>query len=244
MQEHPEDYTDEQINDMLSENPELTDLLEQLSQIKRAVVRDEVQNETIPIDDLWEQFAFAHQEELSSLDSEGKKHIGNAFSFGRTIRRIASVIGILLTISLAYATIRIANNITKKEKETKVLTEKILKPQHKGDNQEEIKQCPIVEEHDDSSLQQKNEFLQTDTLDANTSYIQQTIVFDNVTLEKILPEIVAYYNSEVEIQNDEVRQLRFYFVWKQDESLEEVIQRLDRFESINVKLNENKVIVR
>lgn len=69
------------------------------------------------------------------------------------------------------------------------------------------------------------------------------IVFDNIPLEKMLEQIAAYYNKEVEFQNDDVRQLRFYFVWKQDETLDVVLHRLNLFESVNAELKSDKIIV-
>ena len=59
----------------------------------------------------------------------------------------------------------------------------------------------------------------------------------------MLEQIAAYYNKEVEFQNDDVRQLRFYFVWKQDETLDVVLHRLNLFESVNVELKSDKIIV-
>ena len=73
---------------------------------------------------------------------------------------------------------------------------------------------------------------------------EASVVFDNVTLEKMLPEIAAHYNKEVEFQNEEARQLRFYFVWKQDDSLHEVVEKLNMFEHVNMTVEDNKLIVR
>ena len=69
------------------------------------------------------------------------------------------------------------------------------------------------------------------------------IVFDNVALEKMLSQIAAYYNKEVEFQNDNARQFRFYFVWKPDEGLDVTLHRLNLFESVNVELKSDKIVV-
>ena len=70
-----------------------------------------------------------------------------------------------------------------------------------------------------------------------------TIVFDNVPLEKMLTQIAGYHHKEVEFVNAEARQLRFFFVWKQDEELDATLHRLDIFENITVKLKDNKIVV-
>ena len=85
--------------------------------------------------------------------------------------------------------------------------------------------------------------LPTDTIKTDTVSNVQPIVFDNITLDKMLPQIAAYYNKEVEFQNTDARQFRFYFVWKQEETLEAVLHRLNLFESITVEQKDNKIIV-
>ena len=69
------------------------------------------------------------------------------------------------------------------------------------------------------------------------------IVFDNVPLEKMMPEIAAYYQKKVEFQNAEARMLRFYFVWKRADSIDVVLHRLNLFESIHAELKENIIVV-
>ena len=83
----------------------------------------------------------------------------------------------------------------------------------------------------------------TDTVKTDTTANAKPIVFDNVALDKMLPQIAAYYNKEVEFQNTDARQLRFYFVWKQDETLDVVLHRLNLFESITVELKSDKIVV-
>ena len=85
--------------------------------------------------------------------------------------------------------------------------------------------------------------LPTDTVKTDTTANAKPIVFDNVALDKMLPQIASYYNKEVEFQNADARQLRFYFVWKQDETLDVVLHRLNLFESITVELKSDKIVV-
>jgi hypothetical protein len=47
----------------------------------------------------------------------------------------------------------------------------------------------------------------------------------------------------VEFQNEDARQFRFYFVWKQEETLDVVLHRLNLFESITVELKSDKIVV-
>ena len=77
-----------------------------------------------------------------------------------------------------------------------------------------------------------------------TTHHSSPMVFDNVTLEKIVTEIAAYHHLGVEVENEQARQLRFYFVWKQEEALQTVVDQLNQFESVNILVEDNKLIVK
>lgn len=85
--------------------------------------------------------------------------------------------------------------------------------------------------------------LPADTVKKDTATTVQPVVFDNVPLENMLTEIAAYYHVEVSFMNDDARQLRFHFVWKREDGLRHAIDKLNRFESLSVRLDENKIIV-
>jgi len=70
------------------------------------------------------------------------------------------------------------------------------------------------------------------------------VVFDNVTLDSIAKDIAAYHHLEMNLQNGQAGELRFYFVWNQDESLQEVIEKLNMFEQVNLAVEDRKLIVR
>ena len=72
----------------------------------------------------------------------------------------------------------------------------------------------------------------------------ESVVFDNVTLDSIVQEIAAYHHMDVDLQNEQARQLRFYFVWKQDDSLQEVMEKLNMFEPVNMTIENGKLTVR
>ena len=81
-----------------------------------------------------------------------------------------------------------------------------------------------------------------DTLTADT-IICQSVTFDDILFDKMLSEIAEYYHAEVVFQNEDARQLRFYFVWYQDQPLDKVVASLNHFESVNIIMDDNKLIV-
>ena len=205
MQEHPEQYTDEQIEKMLAEDPELAELIEQLALTKRAFVKCEVDEEDVAVDEEWKKFVGEH---AAKMDRPQR---------GMFYKVAASIVGILLMAGVTFAAIHIVRTIV-------------------GPNNDlEIEQAVTTGAAPSTSeVDERND----------GKNISEPIVFDNVPLEKMLMQIAAYYGKEVEFQNDDARQFRFYFVWRPQESLDATMRRLNLFESITVELNDNKLIVK
>ena len=96
--------------------------------------------------------------------------------------------------------------------------------------------------------------IESQTLPADTIVKTEPVVFDNVTLDSIAKDIATYHHLDMDLQNERQRvgasagmqasQLRFYFVWNQEESLQEVIEKLNMFEQVNLAVEDGKLIVR
>ena len=218
MQEHPEQYTDEQLHQMIADDSELAEQLEQLTLTKQAFVKQEADEETIPVEEEWQKFYSEHADEIEALGEDN--------THSATVKRLksivpykvaASIIGILFTAGFAFATIHILSLIPN--------------PSPKDDG---------------SKYTQVADTARKDTTPLSTrkgAGGEAPIVFDNVALEKMLSQIATYYNKEVEFQNDNARQFRFYFVWKPDEGLDVTLHRLNLFESVSVELESDKIVV-
>ena len=83
----------------------------------------------------------------------------------------------------------------------------------------------------------------TDTLTTDTIATPQPIIYDNIPLEKMLPEIAAHYDANVTFVNDEARQLRFRFVWNPQKGIDQVVSDLNQFERLTVTLKDNQITV-
>ena len=191
---------------------------ELLALTKQAFVKREVEKESVPVDEEWEKFATEHAEELEALEKDEPRTATIKKLMGILPYKVAvSIIGILFTAGVAFAAIHIVRMVSHS------------KPQI-------IQAEQTISDNPFSALP-------TDTVKTDTTTTTKPIVFDNVALDKMLPQIASYYNKEVEFQNADARQLRFYFVWKQDETLDVVLHRLNLFESITVELKSDKIVV-
>ena len=197
-----------------AENQEL------LALTKQAFVKREVEKESVPADQEWEKFAAEHADELETLEKDEPHTVTITKLMGILPYKVAaSIIGILFTAGVAFAAIHIVRHFVGED--VKSPTQEVQIP----------------------NSSQPSPALPTDTVKTDTTTTTKPIVFDNVALDKMLPQIASYYNKEVEFQNEEARQLRFYFVWKQDETLDVVLHRFNLFESITVELKSDKIVV-
>ncbi|WP_027452205.1 DUF4974 domain-containing protein [Segatella albensis] len=81
-----------------------------------------------------------------------------------------------------------------------------------------------------------------DTLTKDTVTVQP-VIYDNIPLEKMLPEIAVHYNVKVVFVNNESRQLRFRFVWNPQQGIDQVISDLNQFERLTITRKDNQITV-
>ena len=127
----------------------------------------------------------------------------------------ASFIGVLLVSGIAFAAIHIVRQHQKQEAPQSEITENVTNP---------VTTLPA------------------DTL-TNDTVTVQPVIYDNIPLEKMLPEIAAHYDVKVIFTNDEARGLRFRFVWNPQQGINQVISDLNQFERLTVTRKDNQIIV-
>ena len=199
MQEHPEQFSEQELEQMLSD-AEAQELMEATAQLKRAMKNDEFSISEQEIEDEWQAFAANHLAEQKPQ---------------RTWLKIAAMfIGVLFMTGIAFAAIHIIKQNT---------------------GAQEMKQVeqPVIQQP-----------VSTDTVNNDTIAQTEPVIFDNVTLDSIAKEIADYHHIEVDLQNDLAKQLRFYFVWKQDDDLQEVVEKLNMFDHVDMTIENGKLIVR
>lgn len=213
LQEHPEQVTDEQLQQAL-DDPQMRELVEQMAFAKRAFKNEGLQAEELDVEGEWEKFAADHYGE----DNNRKTNF-TLFSLHSSLQKIAALfIGVLFITGMAFATIHIVRNVV--EKDTKAPVQKTeISDYHQ----------PVIS---------------ADTIKSDTIVMATPVVFDNVTLDSIAKDIAAYHHIGMDLRNDQAKQLRFYFVWKRNDSLQEVVEKLNMFEHVNMAVEDGKLIIR
>ena len=239
LQDHPEQLTDEQVQQILADD-EMRQLVQQLGIAKRAFKHDELVDDTPDVEGEWEKFAASHANELTNAArAEGKLactmpckeeedesqleildegEYKSRFVLRLTTHKIAaSFIGVLLASGIAFAAIQVVRNIS------------TPKPQLPSTEQ-------VIDTKPVTSL--PADTVKTDTIPT------EPYVFNNVPLDSMLTAIAVAHNMQVEFKNDAARQLRFHFVWKREDSLSRVVEKLNTFEAVNIGMEDNKLVVR
>ena len=214
LQDHPEQLTDEQLQQILADE-EMRQLVKQLGFAKRAFKHDAIKNDTPDVEGEWEQFAASHANELDALDEEKPKSHFHIYLYSHKIA--ASFIGVLLASGIAFAAIQVVRNIS------------TPKPQQ-----------PITEQTADIEPVTP---LPADTVKTDTIPVEPYI-FNNVPLDSILTAIAIAHGVGVEFENDAARGLRFHFVWKREDSLTRVLEKLNTFEAVNIGMEDKTLVVR
>ena len=60
----------------------------------------------------------------------------------------------------------------------------------------------------------------------------------------MLTAIATAHGVGVKFENDAARQLRFHFVWKREDSLTRVVEKLNTFEAVNIGIEDKTLVVR
>ena len=78
---------------------------------------------------------------------------------------------------------------------------------------------------------------------ADTAVTIPPVVFDNVTLDSILPQIAQHYGYTVSFRSDKSKPLRLFLKWNPQDSIQKVTEKLNLFEQIHIVLDEQTMIV-
>ena len=218
MLEHPHDYSAAEWQQIL-EDDECRELYELMAKTRGALdaARACEQLTDEQIDAEWQRLE-SDMLEVKHEPSDEHPHLRFSFSIGR-FRRIAAIfIAALMLSGIALAAIHIVR-------------------QQAGDKAKTTAQeMPTSVSH--------QPIVPADTVTTDTVAVAETVVFDNVSLDSIAKRIAAYHHLPMEIENDEARQLRFYFAWNQKDGLQEVVEKLNMFEHVTMVVENGKLIVR
>lgn len=199
-QEHPENYTDEELNEILAD-------ADGLAQLKRAWFFNAAKQSHVDVNAAWSQFCKHH----------------HAWRLRLPLKIAAASIGIVCLASAAYAAaigLGLARNpfhhIPAQSVSTDTLkTTTIVKP------------CTNI----------KGTALKVVTPKPHM------VAFNDAKLSAILTQMAAYYHVQVTFTDAGTRNLRLYFEWDQQKSLDDNIMLLNSFQHIHITHEGNQLTI-
>ena len=69
------------------------------------------------------------------------------------------------------------------------------------------------------------------------------VIFNNVELQQIMQYVADGYDVKVEFKNKGARTIRFYLQWEAEDTLQEIIDKINHFEKVHLTLNEETITI-
>lgn len=181
---HPEQYSEEQLDQMLNE----TDI-------------------PVPdVDEEWQRF----KEQRTP-----RRHRNPMMRWAAIFITVAALSGI------SYAAINHwrKSQAQKEEQKTEVQQENAIQEQ----KQETVADIATVPEQMDS--------------------VRQDHQFNNVELQQIMQQVAHDYDVTVVFANENARTIRFYLKWEAEETLQDIVNRINHFEKVHLTLSGNTITI-
>ena len=216
MVENPELYSDEQIQELLTDE-ECRELYEAMRLSADAFELEDAKAKIAEglKDEEWQKF---ESSQAISQESESQEISASFFPAGKGKSELffkiaAMFIGLLVLSGIAYAAYRIANRSG------------------------EASQRPAEE----TQIANPNQQMLTEEL--SDSIALQPIVFENAELQTMLSEIATYYKYKVSFRNEAAKHVRLYFTWNKTSNIEDVVAMFNKFERIHIVIENQTLIV-
>ena len=214
MQEHPEKYTDEQVERLLADE-EAQEFLRDLAMARMAGRK--AAPKKVDVDKAWKEFSEKHNKAKSISN-------GTNTPYRNRMQIAASIIGIIFLSGVALAAVH--NGWFKFAASDKVADNKA-----------------VAEQTDKSGLS-ADDSLKAVTAEPKDSLDMKPVVFDNTELATILTQMADFYHVKVKYDNAATQHVRLFFNWNKTKTLEQNLAILNAFDRIQIEYAEGELVVK
>ena len=214
MQEHPEKYTDEQVERLLADE-EAQEFLRDLAMA--CMAGKKAAPKKVDVDKAWKEFSEKHIKAKSISN-------GANTPYRNRMQIAASIIGIILLSGVALAAVQ--NGWFKFAASDKVADNKA-----------------VAEQTDKSGLS-VDDSLKAVTAEQKDSLDMKPVVFDNTELATILTQMADFYHVKVRYDNAATQHVRLFFNWNKTKALEQNLAILNAFDRIQIEYAEGELVVK
>ena len=216
MQEHPDKYTDEQIEHLLTDE-EVKEFLRDLAMARMAGKK--ANPKEVDVDGAWKEFVQAHHEGKLAMDAGRAKD-----AYRNRMKIAASIVGIIFLSSVALAAIHngwLGFPASDQTADNKAATEQMATPQALA-----------------------NDSLRAVTAEKKDSLDMKPEVFDDAELGTILAQLSGFYHVKVEYVDAGAQHIRLFFNWNKTKTLEQNLEILNAFDRIQIEYIDGILMVK
>lgn len=214
MQEHPEKYTDEQVERLLDDE-EVKEFFHELAMARMAGKKANPKE----VDGAWKEFVQAHHEDKLAMDAGKSKGV-----YRNRMKIAASIVGIIFLSGVALAAIH--NGWLG-----------FLASDQTADNKAATEQMATTQ-----AL--PNDSLRAATAEKKDSLDMKPVVFDDAELGTILAQLSGFYHVKVEYVDAGAQHIRLFFNWNKTKTLEQNLEILNAFDRIQIEYIDGTLMVK
>ena len=215
MQEHPEKYTDEQVEHLLADE-EVKEFFHELAMARMAGKK--ATPKKVDVDKAWKEFAETHNKDLLTDKKEANSTYRNRMKIA------ASIVGIIFLSGVALAAIHngwLGFPASDQAADNKAATEQLATTQA----------LP-------------NDSLRAATAEKKDSFDMKPVVFDDAELGIILAQLSSFYHVKVEYVDAGAQHIRLFFNWNKTKTLEQNLEILNAFDRIQIEYADGTLMVK
>ena len=216
MQEHPEKYTDEQVERLLADE-EVKEFFHELVMARMAGKKANPKN--VDVDEAWKEFVQAHHEDKLAIDASRAKGV-----YRNRMKIAASIVGIIFLSGVALAAIHngwLGFSTSDQTADNKTATEQMATAQ-------------VL----------PNDSLRAATAENKDSLDMKPVVFDDAELGTILAQLSGFYHVKVEYVDAGAQHIRLFFNWNKTKTLEQNLEILNAFDRIQIEYADGTLVVK
>ena len=214
MQEHPEKYTDEQVERLLADE-EAQEFLRDLAMARMAGKKSAPKK--VDVDKAWKEFS-EKRNKAKSISN------GANTSYRNRMQIAASIIGIIFLSGVALAAVQngwLKFAASDNAADNKTTTEQTVK-----------------------QMSSAADSLKAVTAEPKDSLDMKPVVFDNAELGTILTQMADFYHVKVRYDNADTQHVRLFFNWNKAKTLEQNLEILNAFDRIQIEYAEGELVVK
>ena len=216
MQEHPEKYTDEQVERLLADE-EVKEFFHELVMARMAGKK--ANPKEVDVDEAWKEFVQAYHEDKLAMDASRAKG-----TYRNRMKIAASIVGIIFLSGVALAAIHngwLGFSTSDKTADNKAAKEQMATTQ-------------VL----------PNDSLRAATAENKDSLDMKPVVFDDAELGTILTQLSGFYHVKVEYVDAGAQHIRLFFNWNKTKTLEQNLEILNAFDRIQIEYINGTLVVK